>query len=62
MMDDIQALERATRNKEWRQFPSDVIDLVSIANQEAAQRERQNKEEDGTVAKRLCQDSSPTGY
>jgi hypothetical protein len=38
MMDDIRALERATRNKEQRQFPPDVIDLVSIAkNQEAIQ-------------------------
>ena len=32
MHDEIQALERATRNKEQRQFPPDVIDLVSKAN------------------------------
>ena len=31
MMDDIRALKRATRHKEQRQFPPDVIDLVSIA-------------------------------
>ena len=48
MMDDIQALERATHNKERRHFPP------------AAQFKRQNKEGDGTAAKRLCQDSTPT--
>ena len=31
-LDEIQALERATRNKEQRQFPADVIDLVCKAN------------------------------
>ncbi|KAI2496096.1 hypothetical protein MHU86_18422 [Fragilaria crotonensis] len=63
MMDDIRALECATRNKEQRQFPPDVIDLVSIAkNQEAIQCKRQNKEEEvERAAKRLCcQDSNPT--
>ena len=62
MMDDIRAaLGRATRYKEQRRFPPDVIDLVSIAeNQEAVQYKRQDKEEDDErAAKRLrCQDSS----
>jgi hypothetical protein len=45
IMDDIRALGRATRHKEQRQFPPDVIDLVSIAkNQEAVQCKRQDKE------------------
>jgi hypothetical protein len=63
MMDDIRALERATQSKEQRQFPPDVIDLVSIAkNQEAIRYQRQNiEEEDERAAKRLCcQDSTPT--
>ena len=62
-MEDIRALERATRSKEQRQFPPDVIDLVSIAkNQEAIQCQRQNiEEEDERAAKRVCcQDPTPT--
>jgi hypothetical protein len=34
--DEIKALERASRNKEQRQFPPDVIELISIANQAPA--------------------------
>ena len=53
MMDDIRALERATRHKEQRKFPPDVIDLVSVAkNQEAVQCKRRDKE-DERAAKRL---------
>jgi hypothetical protein len=39
----IEALERASRNKEQRQFPTDVIELVSKAN--ALIHERDNKQE-----------------
>ena len=60
MIDEIQALERATRNKEQRQFPPDVIDFVSIAIHKALQRKRQQKEEDERAAKRLCQESTPS--
>ena len=31
LIEEIEALERATRNKEQRQFPADVIDLVAKA-------------------------------
>ena len=40
IFDEIQALERVTRNKEQRQFPADVIDLVSKAK--ALVQERDN--------------------
>jgi hypothetical protein len=32
LIDEIEALERASRNKEQRQLPADVVDLVSEAN------------------------------
>jgi hypothetical protein len=49
--DEIQALERATRNKEQRQFPPDVIDLVSKANHHTLLH-KQDKLEDERPAKR----------
>jgi hypothetical protein len=39
--EEIQALERATRNKEQRQFPPDVIDLVSKAKALVQQRDKE---------------------
>jgi hypothetical protein len=46
MHDEIQALERATRNKEQRQFPPDVIDLVSKAKHAAVLHKRDNLEDE----------------
>jgi len=49
--DEIQALERATRNKEQRPFPPDVIDLASKANHHTLVH-KQDKLEDERPAKR----------
>ena len=66
--DEIQALERASRNKEQRQFPPDVIDLISIAKHQQLQlrhkRQNENQEEHERSAKRLyktaCHSTSST--
>jgi hypothetical protein len=44
LIDEIQALERATRNKEQRQFPDDVIDLVCKANALVNERDKLENE------------------
>ena len=49
--EEIQALERATRNKEQRPFPPDVIDLASKANHHTLLH-KQDKLEDERPAKR----------
>jgi len=52
IFDEMQALECATRKKEQRQFPPDVIDLVSKAKHAALLHKRDNLEEDKRAAKR----------
>ena len=42
-IDEIQALERATRNKEQRQFPANVIDLVCKAKALVQERDKPRK-------------------
>ena len=50
LIDEIEALERASRNKEQRQFPTDVIELVSKAKHALVH--KRDKLEDERVAKR----------
>ncbi len=53
LVDEIQqALERETRSKEQRQYPPDVLELVSNANQ-ALQHKNQNNDDNERAAKRL---------
>jgi hypothetical protein len=52
LIDEIEALERASRNKEQRQFPTDVIELVSKAKHALVH--KKDKLEDERVAKRRC--------
>jgi len=52
LIDEIEALERASRNKEQRQLPADVVDLVSKAN---ALVHESDKLEDERAAKRRRQ-------
>jgi len=44
LIDEIQALERASRNKEQREFPADVIDLVAKAKALVQERDKLESE------------------
>ena len=52
LIDEIEALERASRNKQQRQFPADVIELVSKAKHALVHKKR-DKLEDERAAKRM---------
>ena len=44
LIDEIEALERASRNKEQRQLPADVVDLVSKADSLVHERDKLENE------------------
>jgi hypothetical protein len=62
LIDEIEALERASRNKEQRQFPTEVIELVSKANA-LIPHERYNKLENtrSTKKRHLLHESDNSG-
>jgi hypothetical protein len=58
VLNEIQALERATRNKEQKQFPPDVIDLVAKANVLLLQQSDNLENERETKRRRLVDASN----
>jgi hypothetical protein len=60
LIDEIQALERASRNKEQRELPADVIDLVAKAKALVQERDKLENER-ATKRRHLVDDNDSCG-